>query len=112
MIRRGGRRVPNAQNSVKLRTGPCGPTIKFNLNFFDLSSCLFLCIVYSQGSLAEAPQAAYGTLDQITEGSLRQVFSGPQLLSDPMFTKTWYRGGTPPWGGVPGGGPKSAKKDC
>ena len=43
----------------------------------------------SQGSLAEAPQAAYGTLDQITEGSLRQVFSGPQLLSDPHFIKTW-----------------------
>ena len=43
----------------------------------------------SQGSLAEAPQAAYGTLDQITEGSLRQVFFPPQLLSDSLFLKTW-----------------------
>ena len=53
--------------------------------FLHLPLDLFVCMNVSQGSLAEAPQAAYYTVDQITEGSLRQVFSGPQLLSDPFL---------------------------
>ena len=55
------------------------------LYYYFIVFVTFFIPIESQGSLAEAPQAAYGTLDQITEGSLRQVFSGPQLLFGPVL---------------------------
>jgi hypothetical protein len=69
-----------------------------------------LRIMLSQRSLAEAPQAAYVYFDQITEGSLRQVFSGSHILSTPIYKNLGLVGGTPPLGGGSLGGSKNTKK--